>query len=93
MKIVIDIPDNEIPTQQDIISVELHCIDGKIFGCNYPFAEFPNKGKWIHWTDDYKDYCTCSKCGYGEEGELLLKNITPFCPYCGSYNGGREDAD
>lgn len=48
------------------------------------------KGKWIHWTDDYKDYCTCSKCGYGEEGGLLLKNITPFCPYCGSYNGGGE---
>lgn len=56
-------------------------------------AEQKPKGKWIHWTDDYKDYCTCSKCGYGEEGELLLKNITPFCPYCGSYNGGREDAD
>lgn len=52
----------------------------------------PN-GKWIHWTDDYKDYCTCSECGYGEEGELFLKNITPFCPYCGSYNGGEEDED
>lgn len=54
-------------------------------------TEIPKKGEWIHWTDDYKDYCTCSKCGYGEEGELLLKNITPFCPYCGSYNGGVED--
>lgn len=39
MKLVIDIPDNEIPTQQDIISVELHCMDGKIFGCNYSFEE------------------------------------------------------
>ena len=29
------------------------------------------KGKWIHWTDDYKDYVTCSCCGYGEEGEVL----------------------
>lgn len=42
------------------------------------------KGKWIHWTDDYKDYCTCSECGYGEEGEVLLKDKTPYCPYCGA---------
>lgn len=42
------------------------------------------KGKWIYWTDDYKDYCTCSECGYGEEGEVLLKDKTPYCPYCGA---------
>ena len=44
------------------------------------------KGKWIHWTDDYKDYCTCSTCAYGEEGEVLLKNATPHCPMCGTKN-------
>lgn len=42
------------------------------------------KGKWIHWTDDYKDYVTCSCCGYGEEGEVLLSDKTPFCPICGA---------
>lgn len=51
------------------------------------------KGKWIHWTDDYKDYCTCSECGYGEEGEVLFKDKTPYCPYCGSYNGGNDNGD
>lgn len=42
------------------------------------------RGKWIRWTDDYKDYVTCSCCEYGEEGEVLLEDKTPFCPYCGA---------
>ena len=42
------------------------------------------KGKWIHWTDDYKDYVTCSCCEYGGEGEVLLSDKTPFCPICGA---------
>lgn len=39
MKVVIDIPDNEIPTKQDIISVDIHFMDGKIVECDYPFIE------------------------------------------------------
>ena len=50
------------------------------------------KGKWIHWTDDYKDYVTCPSCGYGEEGEVLLADKTPFCPICGEDLRG-EDHD
>ena len=42
------------------------------------------RGKWIHWTDDYKDYVTCSCCEYGEEGEVLLSDKTPVCPICGA---------
>ena len=30
MKIVIDIPESEIPKQQDIIEIPLHFIDGKV---------------------------------------------------------------
>ena len=44
----------------------------------------PKEGKWIHWTDDYKDYCTCSCCEYGSEGEVLLSEKTPYCPICGA---------
>lgn len=40
--------------------------------------------KWINWTDDYKDYCKCPVCAYGEEGEVLLKDKTPYCPVCGT---------
>ena len=49
------------------------------------------KGKWIHWTDDYKDYVTCSCCGYGEEGEVLLSDKTPFCPICGADMRGETE--
>jgi rubrerythrin len=42
------------------------------------------KGKWNHWTDDYKDYVTCSECEYGAEGEVFLSDKTPFCPICGA---------
>lgn len=42
------------------------------------------KGKWIHWTDDRNDYCTCSECEYGTEGEVLLESVTPYCPMCGA---------
>lgn len=44
----------------------------------------PKTGHWIHWTDDRKDYVTCSCCEYGEEGEVLLNDKTPFCPMCGA---------
>ena len=37
MKLIIDIPDNEIPTKQDILSVDLHFIDGTVCECDYPF--------------------------------------------------------
>lgn len=41
MQIVIEIPDNEIPTKQDIVTVDLHFIDGKVCECDYPFMELP----------------------------------------------------
>lgn len=41
-------------------------------------------GKWILWTDDYKDYCKCSVCDYGEEGEVLYGEESRYCPYCGA---------
>lgn len=43
----------------------------------------PKVGRWIHWTDDRKDYVSCSCCAYGDEGEVLLRDITPYCPICG----------
>ena len=49
------------------------------------YTEEFNQPHWIYWTDDYKDYATCSNCRFGEEGELLLENTTPYCPWCGSH--------
>lgn len=50
----------------------------------------PSKN-WIEWTDDYKDYVTCPSCGYGEEGEVPLKDKTPFCPICGEDLRGEQN--
>ena len=50
-----------------------------------------HKGKWIVWTDDRKDYAKCSCCGYGEEGEVLWKDTTKFCPWCGADMRGEEE--
>lgn len=50
-------------------------------------------GEWIHFTDDFKDYAACSCCDYGEEGEVLLEDKTPFCPVCGAdMREGETDA-
>ena len=51
------------------------------------------KEKWIHWTDDFKDYVTCSCCDYGEEGEVLLEDKTPFCPICGADMRGDDNGE
>ena len=36
MKIIIDIPDEDIPKKQDVISIALHFIDGQLCECDYP---------------------------------------------------------
>lgn len=43
MKLMIEIPDNEIPTKQDILSVDLHFIDGTVCECDYPFEVVEEK--------------------------------------------------
>ena len=43
MKIVIDIPDNEIPKEQRIVDISFHFIDGTVCECDYPFEVLPKK--------------------------------------------------
>ncbi len=48
MQIVIDIPNSDIPLKQNIITLDLHFIDGHICECTYPFKELPKEhGKLI----------------------------------------------
>ena len=52
---------------------------------DFIFSEPTRKeGKWIHKNDDYNDWWVCSECGYGEEGEIGINDVTPFCPHCGT---------
>ena len=37
MKIMIEIPDIDIPKRQDILSVDLCFVDGQVGQCTYPF--------------------------------------------------------
>ena len=41
MKIVIDIPDDEIPKKQEYMGIGLHFIDGTVCKCTYPFSVLP----------------------------------------------------
>ena len=42
MRVIIEIPDNEVPTRQEYIEIGLHFIDGHICECTYPFEELEN---------------------------------------------------
>lgn len=61
MQIVIDIPDYKIPEKQDIISVDIHFIDGEVCECTYPYIVFPKgHGRLIDEKEVYKKfYCRC----------------------------------
>jgi hypothetical protein len=43
MQIVIDIPNSDISLKQNVITLDLHFIDGHICECTYPFKELPKK--------------------------------------------------
>ena len=72
---------------------EGYCVNVEDIQALPPVTPLRPKGKWIHWTDDYKDYVTCSCCEYGEEGEVLLSDKTPFCPICGADMREGEDEE
>ena len=72
------------------LNERLVCIEEEVKNLP-PVLSQPLKGKWIHWTNDFKDYATCSCCDYGEEGEVLLEDKTPFCPMCGADMRGEKD--
>ena len=53
MQIVINIPDKEIPTNQAIIEIGFHFIDGKVCECTYPFKQLPKgHGRLIILSED-----------------------------------------
>ena len=72
MKLVIEIPDREVPKHQDTIDVHISFIDGTISQCNYPFEVLPKekgyecaapKGMLVGYG-----YCNgiCEECEYGK---------------------------
>lgn len=41
MQIVIDIPNEEVPSKQEIIDINLHFIAGEVCECTYPYMVLP----------------------------------------------------
>ncbi len=41
MQIVIKIPNEEVPNNQEIIDINLHFIDGEVCECSYPYIVLP----------------------------------------------------
>lgn len=39
MKLMINIPDKDIPPKQGILDISVHFIDGKVCECDYPFTQ------------------------------------------------------
>lgn len=57
MQIVIDIPNNDIPLKQNVITLDLHFIDGHICECTYPFKELlEGHGRLIDADETRKQY-------------------------------------
>ena len=64
MKIIMEIPDNDIPKGHAIISANLYFINGKLCQCTYPFIVLPieEEMKRIEEEMKYKmENCCCIK--------------------------------
>ena len=101
MKILIDIPDSDVPKKQELISVDLHFIDGKVCECTYPFEELiaPRVGRWkgfthsaYHGVDEDNEpiwypvnIYHCSQCN---RRTVIKEN---YCPNCGCKMCGGEE--
>ena len=74
MKILIDIPDKDIPEKQSIIDVSFHFIDGMVCECDYPFDVLPKGcGNLIDADDLIQDIIDDSQlCIFNSECERIV---------------------
>ncbi len=55
MKIVIDIPDNEVPKRREIVEIGLQFMEGEVCECTYPFQVLPKgHGRLIDVSEYFK---------------------------------------
>lgn len=73
MKIVLDIPEKDIPKRQEIMTIDLHFIDGTVCGSSYPCEVLPKgHGDLIDRNSILCDDCSCEHCGHTDECFKLL---------------------
>ena len=104
MKLLIDIPDTDIPKRQDMLEIDIMFIDGHISQCTYPFEVLREEEKTGHWEWVQYDYNPklgnwhCSECrcivvecvGKGDKGGIPLYK---YCPQCGIKMKSQESED
>lgn len=97
MRVAIEIPENEIPTKQDIISVAIHFMDSKIVECDYPFIELEQEPKTGHWYIDERPESNreiiCSNCEQPvfKYHKLDFDYRPRYCPNCGAKMSESEE--
>ena len=74
------------PDKQRALDVAINSLKvDEQYDLMYEQAE-PKAGHWIENNDDHYDWCECSECGYGAEGEITSERGVRFnyCPNCGA---------
>ena len=56
MKIVIDVPENEVPKRREIVEIGLQFMDGEVCECTYPFQVLPKGHGRLIDADEYKEH-------------------------------------
>ena len=57
MKFIVDMPDELIPQKQEIVSIDLYFMDGKLCGCTYPFEVLETEDDCISRQAAIAVYC------------------------------------
>ena len=68
MKLLIDIPNADIPKTQDIVDISIHFIDGEVCECTYPFKVLPKgHGRLIDADELIRQYKLDEATKYGNK--------------------------
>lgn len=83
MKIVIDIPDNEVPKRREIVEIGLQFMDGEVCECTYSFQILPKgHGRLGDLDELLKAMDTWDKFGVAPDGKLVSYNDCEcYVPY------------
>lgn len=89
MKLVIDIPEKDIPKNLGTMEINLSFCNGKLCQCDYPFetdiehmssVSTEKTAHWIYKTIRGEEVPCCSRCGL-DNGTYYEFN---YCPECGA---------
>ena len=85
MKFIVDMPDEAIPQKQEIVSIDLYFMDGKLCGCTYPFEELETEDDCISRqaaiaVADYADYAGLAIEDVKKVTDEIVKGLKQLSP-------------